>query len=310
MNTVMQPARLDPNQLKALSERRNLPGVARAIVHFSAIGLMSYLIWHTKTRYGSLYAAPFLVVQGYLVAFLFTAVHECAHKTAFESRSLSLLVGNLAAFLVVLPYEYYSAFHWDHHRYTQDPEKDPELVTAMKTDTPLKTAFAYTGFYQLINRSRLYFRHAVTGRVKAPWVREKQRGMIVREARAYVLGYLALLALSIALDTTILVWTWVMPLFIGQLFLRPYLYTEHTGCAHSRNALENTRTTYTNPLVRWFAWNMPYHVEHHAHPSVPFHALPKLNRMVAPHIVHSTKGYFAAVGETWRALHMAKAIRS
>ena len=33
----------------------------------------------------------------------------------------------------------------------------------------------------------------------------------------------------------------------------------------------------SNALVRFFAWNMPYHVEHHLHPSVPFHALPKLH---------------------------------
>jgi fatty acid desaturase len=33
------------------------------------------------------------------------------------------------------------------------------------------------------------------------------------------------------------------------------------------------------------AWNMPYHVEHHAYLD-PFHALPKLNRIVDDQIVY------------------------
>jgi hypothetical protein len=65
------------------------------------------------------------------------------------------------------------------------------------------------------------------------------------------------------------------PLLVGQGFLRPYLLAEHTACAFTRDCLENTRTTLTLWLVRLFAWNMPYHGEHHAYPAVPFHALPR-----------------------------------
>jgi len=56
---------------------------------------------------------------------------------------------------------------------------------------------------------------------------------------------------------------------------------EHTGCAQAPNMLENTRTTYTNAFVHFFAWNMPHHAEHHAYPAVPFHALPKLGALLA-----------------------------
>lgn len=43
----------------------------------------------------------------------------------------------------------------------------------------------------------------------------------------------------------------------------------------------NTRTTLTTRVVRFLAWNMPYHAEHHAMPSVPFHKLPVLHDMTA-----------------------------
>jgi fatty acid desaturase len=80
-------------------------------------------------------------------------------------------------------------------------------------------------------------------------------------------------------------------LLVGQLILRPYLYPEHTGCERTRSAFDNTRTTYTGSVMKWFAWNMPYHVEHHAYPSIPFHALPKLNRIVADRIAFQGRGY-------------------
>ena len=54
------------------------------------------------------------------------------------------------------------------------------------------------------------------------------------------------------------------------------------------------RLPYTNAFVHFFAWNMPYHAEHHAYPAVPFHALPRLNRLLASHIVHVEQGYLAS----------------
>jgi len=97
----------------------------------------------------------------------------------------------------------------------------------------------------------------------------------------------------------ILLWVWVIPLLVGQLILRPYLYAEHTGCERMRSAFDNTRTTYTGNVMKWFAWNMPYHVEHHAYPSIPFHALPQLNQIVADRIAFQGRGYRAVTRETW-----------
>jgi len=126
------------------------------------------------------------------------------------------------------------------------------------------------------------------------------RALVVREARALVATYAALVIASIALGTTILLWVWLAPLVIGQAFLRPYLLAEHSGCGHSRDAFENTRTTFTSAVVRWFTWNMPYHAEHHAHPNIPFHALPLLHEVVAGRLIHRGEGYRAVTRQVWR----------
>ena len=82
-----------------------------------------------------------------------------------------------------------------------------------------------------------------------------------------------------------------MPVLFGQPFLRAYLLAEHARCPHVANMLENTRTTFTTALVRFVAWNMPYHAEHHAYPAVPFHKLPRFHQIVRAHLRSTERGY-------------------
>eukprot|EP00666_Eupelagonemidae_sp_cell4sb_P015905 gene15905-16082_t len=59
---------------------------------------------------------------------------------------------------------------------------------------------------------------------------------------------------------------------------------EHRACKSGAytdtDAWAASRTTATWWAYRALAWNMPFHVEHHAWPSVPFHQLPALHRAV------------------------------
>jgi len=58
--------------------------------------------------------------------------------------------------------------------------------------------------------------------------------------------------------------------------------------------------------MKWLTWNMPFHVEHHAYPSVPFHALPKLNEAIDGRIRYRGQGYRAVTRETWRWFRQAR----
>jgi fatty acid desaturase len=55
----------------------------------------------------------------------------------------------------------------------------------------------------------------------------------------------------------------------------------------------NTRTTFTTAVVRYLAWNMPYHTEHHVWPMVPFHRLPALHGLMRDHLGVTAEGYAA-----------------
>src|SRR5439155_949218 len=94
-----------------------------------------------------------------------------------------------------------------------------------------------------------------------PWMAPSERRPLIVEARAYLTVYLAVAAVSIAAWSPAALVVWILPWMVGQAFLRPYLLAEHTACAFTPDCLENTRTTLTWPLVKLFAWNMPYHAE-------------------------------------------------
>lgn len=292
------PFRLKAAELKALAQRSNGPAARQTFVHLGAIAVTGVLLWRAL---GTVWALPLTVLLGYLQAFLFTSLHECAHQTPFRSRAGNYFVGHLSGLAILLPYEYYRAFHWDHHRYTQDPERDPELSTPLPT-RGWNLVWYWTGLPNWRERIRLLLMHGVLGRVTAPWVATEKRPLIVREARCYLALYALVAIVSIVTRSMAAVWLWVVPVMVGQLFLRPYLLAEHTGCGHSRDMLENTRTTFTNVFVRRFAWNMPYHAEHHAYPAVPFHALPQLHALLADRIVHTAPSYRAATATVMRAL--------
>lgn len=103
--------------------------------------------------------------------------------------------------------------------------------------------------------------------------------------------YALMIAVSVHLQTAVLVYVWVLPAILGQPFLRIYLLAEHGRCPYVANMLENSRTTTTTWLVRKLAWNMPYHAEHHAYPTVPFYRLPEFHALIETELKQTENGY-------------------
>jgi fatty acid desaturase len=289
--------RLKADALMPLTVRRDRPGIFRICGHLLAIVMVAVVLWTMRETWWQL---PLTFVLGGLLAFLFSAEHEAAHQTAFASRWLNHVIGQTAGFIVVLPYHYYRAFHWDHHRYTQDPKRDPELAVALPA-SPNGMLFVMTGLPSWRVRLYVLLSHAIRGRVSVPWVAKTQHRLVIAEARCYLIGYLLAIALSLVLHSFAMLYLWVLPVVAGQCMLRPFLLAEHTGCAFSGDMLANTRTTYTNALVRFFAWNMPYHTAHHAYPAVPFHALPALNRLLEDHLLETAPSYRSATAMVLRS---------
>jgi fatty acid desaturase len=277
-------ASLTPAQCRELTETSDAPGLAQLALHLGAILLLGGLIV-ARVPFWPVLMLP----QGILLVFLFTLLHEACHSTPFRTRWLNVAAAHLGGYVIFLPPRWFRYFHFAHHRFTQVPGKDPELASP-KPDTWGQYLFYVTGIPVWIDHFGTIIRHAA-GRCRDDFVPQGKRAMVRNEAWAMITVYLILPAGSIALGSTALLFIWLIPMALGQPFLRLYLLAEHGRCAHVANMLENSRTTYTNRLVRRLAWNMPYHAEHHSYPSVPFHKLPDLHRLAAEHLRVTEKGY-------------------
>ena len=277
---------LPPEAVNPLCAPSDARGLARLAGHLAAIGCGMALVWLSL---GTWWVVPAMLAQGVAQVALFAPLHETVHRTAFRSRRLNDLVATAIGLIAVLPANWYRRFHIAHHRFTQDPARDPELAMA-KPATWGEWAAYVSGWHYWRLRSKALLRHA-RGEVTEPFIPAAERAGIVREARLHLAVYGAAAA-AVALGWTAPLFFWLLPAALGQPFLRLYLLTEHTGCAErADDVLANTRTTLAGPAIRFLMWNMPFHTEHHAFPAVPFHALPELHARMAAQLRHAERGY-------------------
>src|SRR2546422_9745438 len=69
--------------LHALMARSDGPAVCRAVWHLGMLVLTGTALWRLRL---TVWALPLVLVQGYMLAFVFCALHETAHRTAFRTR--------------------------------------------------------------------------------------------------------------------------------------------------------------------------------------------------------------------------------
>lgn len=274
-------AALDP----ALHASLTTPSDARGLWHLAGhLGLiLASSLWILNAPLWWL-ALP---VQGVALVFLFTLEHECTHRTPFRTPWLNDWVGRTCGLVLILPFEWFRYFHFAHHRFTNLPGQDPEL-DGPRPQTRRDWAWHVSGLPYWATELRLLIRLAL-GREEARYLPAAALPRMRAEAR----GMLALYALGAATLswTPALIWLWLVPVLLGQPVLRLYLLAEHGDAPQVANMLENSRTTFTTALVRFLAWNMPYHAEHHAMPTVPFHALPRLHAAIRDELRLTADGY-------------------
>lgn len=262
-------ATLPRDTMAALNEPNDASGLRHLAGHWGLIVALG--LWIALG--GPLWQLA-LVAQGIAICFLFTLEHEATHKTPFKTLWINEWVGRICGVLILQPFEWFRYFHLAHHRFTNLAGKDPELLAGAKPETWRAYVWHVSGVPFWIGMAMQTIGNAL-GRDPGPYIPARAHPRVMSEARI-MLGIYMLAGLSL-LVTPLLLWVWILPCLLGQSFLRLYLLAEHGRCAFVANMFENTRTTLTNRIIRFLAWNMPYHVEHHTLPNVPFHKLPALH---------------------------------
>ncbi len=274
--------------LKPLTVADDRAGISHLSAHLALLASTSMAVVLAPVWWLML---PAMLAQGVVLIFLFAPLHESLHKTAFASRWLNTGVSVIAGWLLLLPSRWFRYYHLAHHRHTQDPARDPELQVR-----PIDSRYRHwrhiSGLPYWRAQILLIVRQA-RGKVDDPFVPVHARPAVTRQARGYLLVYGLVAILSVATGSWLAVKIWVVPALLGQPFLRAYLMAEHGGCPFVADMLMNTRTTFTNRLARFLAWNMTFHAEHHAFPAIPFHRLPAAHQILVAQLRVTANGYMS-----------------
>jgi len=285
----IKPTDIVPSdRMNELLQRRNLPSLVFLAGHVTTTLLTGYLV---SISVATWWLVPALLVHGTVVVHWFAPFHECSHGTAFRNTWVNRLVAWITGTNLFLIPGYFRYEHLAHHSHTQITGDDPEMIPMAEH---LAGYFYYaTGipyFYNnLTTLVRMLFGRFNIAELK--FLPKRERSNVIIEAWSMFLFYVALTVVSIGLDTLVVLLYWLIPRFLGEPFMRLIRMSEHTGCRRVRHILANTRTVLTIPLVRWLNWNNSYHAEHHAIPTVPFHALKDLHGIMGTHFEEVRMGY-------------------
>jgi fatty acid desaturase len=263
-----------PAKLKALSVKSDWRGGLKLGAHLGAIVLTGAAL---SLAWGGWLAVPAFVAHGILINFLYAGQHELSHSTVFKTKQLNEIFGRLFGFILIYPRDFDQIQHFAHHRYTQNWEGDGELARDRYTlASYLLWVLGPTYWYTRVRRViRFSF-----GVVTEPYIPDNRKADVIREARWHLAGYAAIALLSVAAGSWAALQLWLLPMIVMKPVHQLQNTIEHLGLPHIDTITENTRTTRTNGIMRWLAWNMQYHTAHHAFPGVPCYALPKLHNEI------------------------------
>ena len=270
-----------PERLRELSQKSDREGWAKTGSHVGAIAINTAFL---SAFWGHWLAPLFFVIQGVLLACLYAGIHEFSHRTVFKTKWLNDFFGRLFSFTIFVCKSLDRSEHMEHHRYTQDLQKDAELIGSKPFTLATYLLYALGPTYWLIRIRELVF--LTLGVNIWPYLSEAQYKDAQREVRQNMVGYLVIAILSVWFQTWPALQFWILPLVLMKAVHQLQNITEHTGMPNEPGILINTRTIKTNPVMRWLMWNMQYHTAHHLYPSVPFFRLHILHREIVAALKH------------------------
>ena len=261
-------------RLKELSRKSDLRGFVQVSAHLGALAVTGAVLLGT---WGTLWAVPVFMAHGILINFLYAGQHELSHWTVFRTKGWNEIFGRLFGFVLFYPRDFDQVQHFAHHRFTQKWQGDGELARAPYTLTSYVLWFS--GITYWYTRIRRIVRFSC-GVVTEPYLPPARRSGLIREARWHLAGYASLAVVSVIARSPVALELWLLPMLVMKPVHQLQNTIEHLGLPHIDSIMENTRSTRTNALMRWLAWNMQYHTAHHAFPGVPCYRLRELHEEI------------------------------
>ncbi len=271
---------LDRKEFKTFLKRSNTIGLLKVSLWLGLLVGFGFLAFRLI---GTPWAVPAFLLYGIVYTGCNNIWHETSHGTYFKSQWLNSFFYFFCGAMELRDMVDFRWSHSRHHTYTMQTGVDPEIPTGRPPNLLihfLDIFYLYNGLLAIWN----LIQHSLgipSKKVRA-YVPEDEYRRMFWAARGVVLLHLAVIALSVALNSLLPVLFFGLPRFYGAFVQWAFIMQQHAGLPEGswdhRLACRSLRLWF--PL-RFLFQNMEHHIEHHIYPIVPSHQLPKLSRRIA-----------------------------
>ena len=270
--------------------------------HFSLIVVAGISAWSSL---GAWYFWPIFFVYATAYSFLECLMHETQHGTVFRTRWINEVVYYICCFTSVQEPSTNRWVHTEHHTHTSIRGADHEFQTGRPPQLwnivleVFRIPVVYDALVKMIRNAA----GNPTEELRAAVGDDTQFGKMRFVSIMYLSAYVALFAwVLIAQSWLPLLFTFGAR-FIGGPLVWTVFFTEHPGLEENvHDHRRNSRTVYTNPVMRFLCWNINYHIEHHMCPMAPFHKLPALHARIKSELPEPEPSNTAALINTLKAV--------
>lgn len=268
---------------------------AVAVLFGVLLASLAALPW-LVARWGVVAVVPVLPVIGAYVYKLTILMHECCHRTLFQSRRLNDRVGLACGGFLVSSYDDFCRAHWQHHRHcgTDEDGEESDYLTLQEASVTvlvlhlIKPLFGVQAGRMALGAlgalARRFGRRQPATPAPGAAAAPRPQGPLVSPV-AQLLAIVACQVLIMLLASGGGRYPWLVLVYpltagtFGLFFSRVRAFCEHVRLDRHLGEC-SVRSHLPNPVDRLFFYtlNMNLHVEHHLFPQVPACHLPRVRQ--------------------------------
>lgn len=205
-----------------------------------------------------------------------SVAHDAVHGSVSRNKTISYLVALLCWAPTGMSVTIYQNYHLHHHRITNTyPDVDNFVVTDY-TRNPFLARLLLLAVYSFAYP--IYFMFQMFRYVK--------RLSFARKVRMNVelAGYWGAVALfAWWAPTQVFFFAFILPFILGAMLASVTSMIEHFEMPPGEDAYGSRTYCTRQPLMAWIWNNVPYHLEHHKFPGIPWYNLKSFHQAAFPH---------------------------
>ncbi|MEB3023054.1 MULTISPECIES: fatty acid desaturase [Mycolicibacter] len=250
-------------------------------------GITAFVLVAIGAAHGTLPAWVVVPASTLVTYVMFSVAHEALHRSFCSVHWVNAVVGRIAWLLVVLPFSLpaFGYVHGEHHRHTNDPERDPDMFATHAPTWQLPFRWALLDLF-----NATWYVRKLRPRIRHSWQRP------VAELAETSMLFSFTVAMTVAAILTDHFWLFAEVVLIPQrlgLFIIGWAFD---WLPHHDIDITQREDRYRASRIRvGMEWllaplmlSQNYHLVHHLHPWLPFYRyLPAWRRNANLYLEHA-----------------------